>query len=174
MEPFIPQVGSSTIDPPPVLPHILTNGPAPVPKGRLRVVDEVSYQGADDEPRSVVCRFGRWAETGEQPCLRRVTIDGHLRHLDEFKLWIDIAGMLVIENTTPTLQTIPTPAKTAENESRVIELWVRPLDPTIAAVLVCPIPVGESVRLPGPILLANIGIRCRAGSTRALIAAFPM
>jgi hypothetical protein len=158
---------------PPAQPFV-TTPPVVISRSRLRVVEEVSVTEPSGDTVPFETRFGRWLETDEQPCIRRLTVGPAWSPLTGAGTWLAVTGHLVIRNDAAQLPTIPTPEEAAEMKTAIVEWGVFvALDGYQAIVPIGEIPLGESAR-PGMVSdLGVIRLRCKAGMKKITVAMFP-
>ncbi len=140
-------------------------------KARLRVVEQVSFQGPNTEAVAFETRVGRWLESDQQPCLRvGVKIDTNWICLNDIKgiyLDPDKISMLILKNLPPEFSVIPTKEQQQEADSNVLEVSFKG-----STEADCRIPRGESTRFH-PTDIRNIFVRCASGETKISLVLYP-
>lgn len=139
---------------------------------RVTVTGSAVYQAEGLEPTVITKPFGYQAKTDDPPCVRPgIKVTEEWQPLSG--LWVEDVGLLVIANDGPPRRpTNPTPGERRADEDAVLLIGVTLVGETVAACQVSP---GRSVRLEPPGgCLTGYSLRCRLGTTRATVAAFPV
>lgn len=150
--------------------------PTDLLKDRLTVVETVYFQPVEGEGAATETRFSRWLKSrDEQPCMRSyrgkqvatqdwVLLEG---------LWVEHCGQLVITNDEGKGLLVNPSAEEQELIShRVLEVGLfHPVTPNTPLAFAI-IPPGESARFY-PANLAGLRLRCREGTARYTVAAYP-
>lgn len=139
------------------------------PRPRLTVVEVVYHAIPGEDTTSLECRFGRFLGTAEQRYQRRLAVGADWQPLDCG--WLDAgAGMLSLKNDEGKFtQVYPTDRSLSEAAVRVVEIGLVVGDSVHAFAVVRP---RESARFE-PSFLPALKIRCRSGSARCTLTAFP-
>lgn len=143
--------------------------PTPVVKDRITVVETIYYQPFGDQATSVESKFDRILDSvDEQPYSRKCKATEEWQSLDTG--WVKTCSMLSIENNEGKFaQRIPTPEERDEAKAKVLELAYSGEYVDEDTWLILP---GESMRgLPAD--LSRLLIRCRKGSAKFTVTAFP-
>ena len=142
----------------------------PKPVNRLTVVETLYHQAGYDEPESFVLSYERDLTTNEQVYDRRGSVGEEWQDLrfgwltDEN---INCSLLRIVNHEGQQFQTIPTPEELAEVMGRVLEFCYAGGEET--PFLVRP---KESTKL-SPSTLKGLRIRCRKGTARYTVTAFP-
>lgn len=133
---------------------------------RLTIVETLSFNPMDREPKAVTGAYSRKLSTNEEPYSRATTVGQEWAELSLG--WVEECGMLYLSNEegkTPHA-TIPTEAEVAEVQSRILEVS---LDGANRFALVL---AGESQRFqPAPGI--RLWVRSQSGPCRYRLFALP-
>lgn len=133
-------------------------------KPSLVVVEVCCYQAAGQSPISPDSRFLVPVESEEYPCVRPYRVGQEPRKLDY--LWFGDASMVVIKNSPPPSDTVPSEEEARRLARRVVEVR---FEGDQGCYL---IPPGQSFR-GCPSDVKNLTLRCREGETSCTVYVFP-
>lgn len=145
---------------------------------KLTIVQQMYYQAAGEEPKSVQSRFCASVEGDGQPLIEhKQTATEQWQPIQTH--WVDKVGQLCVKNDAPVRNVNPTDEERHSDEEQVLECGVE-VHATcsnckaqdIAVILTHYIRPGQSAQLePGAIHCARI--RCRKGAKKFTVSAFP-
>lgn len=157
------EVPSSPRDPP---------GPQPL-RPRVTVTGQAVYQSDSGDPTAVGKPFSYACVTDDPPCVRPgFKVGGEW--VPVTGLWVETVGLLVISNDGPPRRGVnPTPDEAKADSAAVVEVGVVPPggnEPTVFSS----VHPGQSIRVePADACLDDYRLRCRSGTARVTLAAFP-
>lgn len=149
----------------------------------LTVVETVVHAVPSGEPTEVACRYEVQLRTREQVYRREMTVDVGWRSLDLG--WVgDRVSIVHLSNREGERYDVtPTEEQRADVEDRVIEIGVAVTEvgkdatqwdpPTSVIMPLMAIPPRESMRFRPVGAFDRLRVRCRRGSARVTVVAFP-
>lgn len=143
---------------------------APVPivrKSRIVLKDVIYYQTTGSQPTSVTKGATRPISSDEQPYSRRVVVDEDWKALDTG--WLPEVSTVLVENVKEPRQVVPTKAEESLEKAKVLEIGIM-VESESRVYSFAFVPIGESLRINPT---AKLYVRCRKGSTKIAIDAFP-